>query len=118
MAQIITTNSGAHLDNGADCFKTKGHAISNRSAKRIYNQAMSGPGSGLLSFHCRSLDQSARTVSRRLGSYGKKPRQQVASQNKTCCLGLDCARLPACGKHYCAGCQPSSPPPGLAESWA
>src|SRR5205807_8326622 len=34
---IITTNSGAHLDNGADCFKTKGHAISNRSAKRIYN---------------------------------------------------------------------------------
>jgi len=27
MAQMITTNSGAHLDNGADHFNTKGHAI-------------------------------------------------------------------------------------------
>ena len=56
---MITTNSGAHLENGADHFRTKGHAISNRSAKRMYNQAMSGPLSGAMGFHCKLPDRPA-----------------------------------------------------------
>jgi len=33
--QMTPTNSGAHLDIGADRFNTKGHATSNTSAKMI-----------------------------------------------------------------------------------
>jgi hypothetical protein len=39
--QMITTNSGAHLDIGADHFNANGHATSNTSANRMKNQLRS-----------------------------------------------------------------------------
>jgi hypothetical protein len=38
--QMITTNSGAHLDIGADHFNANGHTTSNTSANRMKNQGI------------------------------------------------------------------------------
>src|SRR5947209_11838446 len=42
-AQNTPTSSGAHRENGVAHFKTKGHAISKRSAKRMKNHAIDFP---------------------------------------------------------------------------